>query len=107
MLSDEQVERALDWLRDSANDLGKAKEKAVLTERMVKHIKALEMKRHSDLGVAAQEREAFASKAYVDAVIEEAKAAGGYETMRALREAASAKIESWRSQSANFRAMNL
>lgn len=107
LVSDADVERALDWLRDNAKEIGAAKEFAIKTERMTKHVKAIEMKRHSTLPVSAQEREAMASTPYVDAALEEAKAAGEYETMKALREAAALKIEVWRSASANYRAMKL
>lgn len=107
IVTEQEVEKALDWLRDNAAEIGAAKEHAVRTERMVKHIKALEMKKHSELAVTAQEREATASEGYRTASLEEAKAAGEYEKMRALREAAALKIEVWRSASANFRAMKI
>lgn len=106
-VSDADVEKALDFLRDSAAQLGEAKRRAILTERMVRHIRALEMKMHSTLPVSAQEREAFASERFVTAATEEAVAAGEYEKLRALREAAAAKIEAWRSISANYRAMKI
>jgi rhamnose utilization protein RhaD (predicted bifunctional aldolase and dehydrogenase) len=106
-ISDASLERALDWLRDNAEAIGQAKADSVATARMREHVLALEMKRHSELPVSAQEREAKASKAYRQAIIEEAKAAGAYETMRAMREAAALKIEAWRSEQANFRAMKI
>lgn len=107
IVTDEQLSQALDWLRDNAAALGEAKRQAVLTEKMGKHIKALEMKKHSELGVSAQEREAYASEAYQRALYAEAKAAGEFEAMRALREAAALKIEAWRSEQANFRSMKI
>lgn len=106
-VSDAEVERALDWLRDNAAEIGAAKEDAVRCERMTKHVKALLMKEHSTLPVSAQEREAVADDRFKAAVVEEAVAAGEYEKMRALREAAALKIEVWRSASANFRAMKI
>jgi hypothetical protein len=57
--------------------------------------------------VSAQEREALASDAYMNAMGNAAEAAGAYEHMRALREAAALKIEVWRSASANYRAMKI
>lgn len=107
LVSDTDVERALDWLRDNADEIGKAKADAVRTERMTKHVKALEMKKHAGMPVSAQEREAYASEAYVQATEREAVAAGEFEKMRGLREAAALKIETWRSASANYRAMKL
>jgi hypothetical protein len=107
IVTDEQLSQALDWLRDNAAAIGNAKHEAVLTEKMGRHIKALEMKKHSELPVSAQEREAYASDAYKKAIYEEAKAAGAFEMMRALREAAALKIEAWRSEQANFRSMKI
>jgi hypothetical protein len=105
-VTDEEVDKALDWLRDNAAELGRLTERAVLTSAMVKHILALEMRRH-DGSAAAQEREARASLVYLNAITEEAKAAGDLAEAKAYREAAAAKIEAWRSQSANYRAMKI
>lgn len=105
-VSDQDVEKALDYLRDNAKTIGQLTERAILTERITKHIKAIEMKRIEG-PVAAQEREALASAAYLQAIWDEAKAAGALAEAKALREAAAAKIEAWRSQSANYRAMKI
>lgn len=107
LVSEMEVERALDWLRDNAAEIGSAKANAVRTERMTKHIKAIEMKRHNELSVSAQEREAYASDAYVGALEAEAVAAGEYERLRGLREAAALKIEAWRTASSNYRSMKI
>jgi hypothetical protein len=107
LVSDADVEKALDWLRDNADDMGEAKRMTVLSTGMVKHVKALEMKRYNELPVSAQDREAVASDAFLNALKMEADAAGVYEKMKSLREAAAAKIEVWRSASANYRAMKI
>lgn len=106
-VTEEEVEKALDWLRDNADDIGAAKAAAIRTERMVKHIEALLMKEYTDLPVAAQKREAMASERYLKAIEEEATAAGEFERLKGLREAAALKIEAWRSASANYRAMKI
>lgn len=107
LVSDEDVEKALDWLRDNAAAIGEAKREAVKAEHMLKHHRAVAMKVSGENAVSAQEREAFASTAYAAAIEATANAAGKYEEMRALREAAALKIETWRSASANYRAMKL
>lgn len=107
LVTDESVERALDWLRDNADDIAAAKEEAVKAEHMLKHTKAVAMKLHADLPVSAQEREAVASPEYRSALEWTAQTAGALEKMRALREAAALRIEVWRSASANYRAMKL
>lgn len=107
LVTDAEVEKALDWLRDNAAEIGEAKAASIRTERMTKHIKALEMQRHNEMSVSAQEREAYASGAYVTALEAEATAAGEFEKLRSLREAAAMKIEAWRTASSNYRAMKI
>lgn len=107
LVSDAEVEKALDWLRDNAAEIGDAKANAIRTERMTRHIKALEMKRYNEMSVSAQEREAYASQAYLGALEAEAIAAGEFERLRGLREAAAMKIEAWRTSSSNYRAMKI
>lgn len=102
-VSDEAASDALNWLVGNARALGKAKEKAVLAESMTKRIKALEMARSDAKTVAEKERDALASEAYLLAITAEAQAAGEYETMRALKDAATARIECWRSITASAR----
>jgi hypothetical protein len=106
IVSEAEVGKALDWLRDNAQDIGNARALQVEAGHMVKHILALEM-RKTEGSAALQEREARASDRYMEACVAEAKATGVYETMRALREAAALKIEAWRTQSSNYRAMKL
>jgi hypothetical protein len=106
IVTEQEIEKALDWLRDNAAEMGEAKKRAVLANNMLRHIKALEMKKHGG-SAAAQEREAYASDAYHRALYEDAVAAGEYEKMKSLREAAALKIEAWRSEQANFRSMKL
>lgn len=107
MITDEDVERALDWLRDQATAIGQAKEAAVRAEKMLGHHKALAMKLSGEAGVTAQEREALSSEDYVMAIERAAVSAGEYETMKALREAAALKIEAWRTMSSNYRSMKI
>jgi hypothetical protein len=107
MIDDDDIEKALDWLRDEAQAIAAAKERLVKAGHMVKHIKALEMKKWNEQTISAQEREALASQRYLDALMEEARAAGAYEEMKALREACALKIQSWQTMSANYRAMKI
>lgn len=107
IVNETSVERALEWLRDNAVELGERKREAVRADHMLKVERALAMKHSSENSAAAQEREALASESYLAAVNRAAEAAGQYETMRALREAAALKIEVWRSEQANYRAMKV
>lgn len=105
-ITDEEVEKALDFLRASATVIGRMTQEAILSERYVKHVLALEMKR-TEGPANAQEREARASQAYLEAITEEATKAGELAKMKALREAAAARIEAWRTASSNYRSMKL
>lgn len=107
IVGDDEVERALHWLGDSAKEMGEAKAEVVRASHMLKVTKALVMKMHNDKPISAQEREAYVSKEYLAALERDAKAAGEYERLRALREAASMRIESWRTESSNYRSMKL
>lgn len=104
MITTEEVERAQQYLIDSAKEIGSATERAIRAERMLKHIKALEMKKRNEQALGAQEREAYASDAYKEALLEEAVSAGELAKVRALRDAAESVIRIWQSENANLRA---
>ncbi len=107
LVSEDAVQRALDFLRDNATEIGMAKRNAVKADHMLKHCKAMAMKLSGETSIGAQEREAYCSEQYVAAINQTADAAGQFEEMKALREAAALKIETWRSAGANYRAMKL
>ena len=102
-VTDEQASKALDWLVANARQLGELKRNQVLTESMTKRVKAIEMARSEAKTVAEKERDALASQAYLDAITAEAEAAGAYEEARALKDAAGARIEVWRSLTSTAR----
>lgn len=107
LVSDADVQKALDWLRDNAAEIGNAKRNAIKHDHMLKATRAMAMKLSGETSIGAQEREALCSEQYTEAIDRAADAAGKYEEMRALREAAALKIECWRSASANYRAMRI
>lgn len=71
---------------------------------MLKHTKALEMKKHNQLPLGGQEREAYASQAYLAALEADAEAAGALAEALARVDAAKITIEIWRTESATERA---
>lgn len=107
IVTNAELQKALDWLRDSAGDLGNAKARAVKAGHMLKHVEAIEFKLSDATSNDKRQADARTSDAYVDAINEDAIAAGELAKMQALREAAALKIESWRSEQANFRAMKI
>lgn len=107
MVEEHEISKALDWLRDNAKAMGEAKARLVKAEHMVKHIEALEFLAATGTSADAKKAAARASERYVNATYEEAVAAGEYETLRSLREAAALKCQVWQSESANHRAMRV
>ncbi len=107
IVTDESLQKALDFLRNNARRIGDAKGEVIKCAHMLKVVKALEMKKHSELSAAKAEVEAVASEAYQRALIDDAMAAADYEMLRALREAAAMTIEIWRTEGANYRAMKI
>lgn len=107
IVTEAELEKALEFLRDSAKALGDAKAETVRASHMVKVTKALCMKLFNDKPVSVQEREALTDERYMAALERDAVAAGEYERLRGLREAASMKIEAWRSEQATWRSMRI
>jgi hypothetical protein len=106
IVSDEEVERALTYLRDSAKDIRRLTEQARKAEHMLKHRKALLMKSF-DGSAAHREMEATADNTYFASLITDARATAALAEAKALREAAAMRIEVWRTQSSNFRSMKV
>ena len=104
MITEADVDAALSFLRDNAIELGRAKERAKKAERMLGHIEALLFKEGDGSG-EARRMAAKASERYLEAINEDAAAAGALQQMLALREAAALTIEVWRSQEASVRQM--
>jgi hypothetical protein len=107
MIDDDDIERALDYLRDNAEEAAKAKAERIYVEEYRKVIKANLMKEHGELSAALQEREAYADDRYarhLDAIRE---AVMIDEKHRFLRAAAEAKISAWQTFSANHRGMKI
>jgi hypothetical protein len=105
MITDAEIEKALDWLRDNAEEAAQARANKIYLTEYRKTKKAEMMKESKEKNINAQERHAYACdeyKAFLDglkeAVYQDAKS-------EFLRKAAEAKIEAWRSFQANQRVM--
>lgn len=106
MITVEQLEESVQWFFENARALGAARQRMVYTERMAERMKALVMKKYSDLPVSAQEREAKASPELHQAYINEAEAAGEYEMLRTLKNGHEARIEAWRTLESTARSLH-
>lgn len=103
IITDDDVERALDRLRFQAGNAAKAKADRIYLEEFRKTIKANVMQKHLDKPVSAQEREAYSSPEYAKHLMVMRDAIEKDETMRWQMVAAQAVIEAWRTCSANQR----
>lgn len=109
-MSDESelnIFRCLDFIRDNAPAYAQAKAQRVYLENFRKSKKALlmraaEMKGHKT--AAIQEREAYADDGYIEILAALQAATEEEEKLRWMITAAEAKIECWRTISANQRA---
>lgn len=106
-ITDAEVEKALDWLRDNALPAAKARAERCYLEDYLKVIKARIMKEHAGKSGIEQEREAYSDSRYLQHLECIRQAVEEDEKMKFLRGAAEAKIEAWRTMAATERAMKL
>lgn len=103
-ITDTEIDKALDFLRDNARDAAQARADRIYVEEYRKTLKATLMKEHGNLSAVLQEREAYADERYVQHLEAIREAVRLDEFHRFMRIAAEAKIEAWRTQSSNSRA---
>ena len=102
-MTPERAKAAVQYLIDSAAKYGAARAEAQRADDMLRVIKSLMMAQSNQKSVTAQERDAYASQRYRDAVDTKFEAVKESETLRAARDAAIQTIEAWRSMNANQR----
>lgn len=98
MISEADIERAIDWLRDNAEPAAKSRAERLYLDDYSRVLKATIMSEHLAEPVNAQERHAYADVRYRNHLEALKLATFEDEKARYLREAAAAKIEVWRSQ---------
>ena len=104
MITSDDAERAIDFFKKNAEKLAQAKANRIYMTEWLKVVKAKQMQRVGHLPVAAQEREALASKEYEGALDALMAAVTEDERLRWLATGAEAQIEAWRSQESTRRA---
>lgn len=105
VVTEEDVHNAVEYLRKTATPLGRMRAEQIKTEKMISHVEALMTIASEQKSAEMRKADARASSRYVEAIDAHAQAAGEFEALKAGREAASAVIEAWRTQSATHRAM--
>lgn len=104
MITDEQVEAALDWMRDNADAAAEARAHRIYLTEYRKSLKAMIMTEYNSESIGAQEREAYSDKRYLDHLKGLKEAVARDEKMQWLMEVAKARLEAWRTMNANKRA---
>ena len=102
-ITQQRAEEATEWLIHNAHAGAVAKAVKERCEHRLRVVKSLAMKASGEKSAAAQEREAYASQEYQDAIDELYEATVEFETYQARRYAAQEVAQVWRSINANLR----
>lgn len=102
-ITQQRAEKATEWMIDNAEAIAVAKANKERCENRLRVVKSLAMKSSGEKSAAAQEREAYASQQYQDALDELFQATVDYETLAVRRDAAKEVASVWRSINANLR----
>lgn len=95
MISQRDIEKALDFLRDSADEAAQNRANRIYMEEYRKSLKAQLMSENMDMAVNAQEREAYKNVQYITHLDAMKTAIYEDEKLRFLIEAAKIKITAW------------
>ena len=107
MISDEQIEAALDYLRDNATADAQARADALYLAEWIKSERARLTTAQAGISNAAARDIAECHPEYLRALGAYKAAVTEDYRRRFLREAAAARIEAWRTQSSNERAQRI
>lgn len=103
-ISEQDIDRALTYLRDNADKDAQARAERLYMEAWIKTVLAQEMAKQGEKSVAAQEVGARVSEPYIQSLAAYKQAIFEDERRRFLRSTAETKIEAWRTMSSNQRA---
>lgn len=104
MISEQDIDRALAYLRDNAEKDAQARAERLYMEQWIKTALAQAMAGANAPSVAAAEMGARTSEAYLSALAAYKQSIFEDERRRFLRSAAETKIEAWRTMCSNQRA---
>lgn len=103
MVTDEQAQKALDFLIANAGKAAKARAERVYCEEWRKSIKSIQMQQWEGKAIGIQERNAYASDEYRQHLEALKEAVMVDEKCRWSMIAAQATLDAWRTQQANKR----
>ena len=100
----ERATAATEWIIENAPLIGEARAHRDKCENMLRVVKALEMKASDEKSAAAQEREAYASPRYEQAIDNLFAATKEHETLLSTKQAAQCVVEMFRSLNSALKA---
>lgn len=103
MISEDDVERAVNWLVATATEAAQARANREYMLEYRKTLKAQLMRERDGLPLAAQEREAYADDRYIAHLDALRTAVEQDERLRWLHTAAQAKVSAWQTQQKSMR----
>ena len=107
MITNEEIEKAVNWLRDNAQNAAKARAEREYLDAYTKVLKATIMREVEGLeSLGAQESRALADPRYQTHLEAWKISVEEDERLRWLRAASECKLEAWRSMQANERALS-
>jgi hypothetical protein len=105
MISDDQIQEAFDYLNDNATDAAQARANRLYLEDYTRVLKARLMGQSNEKHNNAQERYAYASPEYAVHLEALKTAIEKDETHRWKLKAMEVRIDAWRTEQSNYRAM--
>lgn len=106
-ITDESIESALNFLRDSSKSLADWKARFKYLEQKRKSLKAAAFLEADGANVAEREAKAYRDEDYLKCLDEYKEAVYEYEILENQRRAAELRIEVWRTVNANQRRGNI
>jgi hypothetical protein len=106
LISDQDIEKAIDYLRDNASKAARARAEREYMDEYRKVVKSSIMLEHAGKTIGAQEAIAYSDPRYLTHLKIMKEAIEKDEYHRWMRTAAEAKLEAWRTQSANHRLLD-
>lgn len=104
MITDDEIEKAVEYLRNNARPAAQAKANRIYMEEFRKVVKAQIMREHSASALGTQEACAYSDPRYKQHLEALREAVEKDEYNKWMMVAAEAKVEAWRTQQANQRA---
>lgn len=103
MIDDNDIDKALDYLRDNSRKAAQAKAERIYMVEYRKVVKAQIMRENDNVALGAQEALAYSDSRYVEHLKAMRTAIEEDEYFGWMRTSAEAKINAWQTQSANNR----